>query len=179
MICSDCDLLRLQHKGCFPMDSYIGPSSVDLTLSNSFCMSSIPDGEGIIDIKDEPKFVSWNSEYLVMSPNDFILASTNEAIKVPVDHAAFVAGRSSIGRIGIQVQNAGFVDSGFEGQITLELQNQSNSQIRLHRGMRICQIIFIKMTSDCMNPYKGKYQFQKGATFSRVHKDSENIKNTM
>ena len=179
MICSDDDLLRLQHKGCFPMDSHIGPSSVDLTLSNSFCCFSPHEGEEVIDINDNPKFINWYSDSLVMKPNDFILASTNEFIKTPVDYAAFVAGRSSVGRIGIQVQNAGFVDSGFEGQITLELQNQSNAKIRLHKGIRICQLIFIKMTSDCMNPYKGKYQFQKGATFSKIYEDVEYIRNSM
>jgi dCTP deaminase len=134
-------------------------------------MTFLPDGEEIIDIMNQTKFKSWNSEFLVMDSNDFILASTNESIKVPLDHAAFVAGRSSIGRIGIQVQNAGFVDSGFEGEVTLELHNQSNKKILLHKGMRICQIVFMKMTSSCIKPYNGKYQFQKGATFSKIHED--------
>jgi len=43
--------------------------------------------------------------------------------------AAYVEGRSSIGRLGLQVQNAGFIDVGFHGQITLELENQSGYSI--------------------------------------------------
>jgi len=39
--------------------------------------------------------------------------------------AAYVEGRSSIGRLGLQLQNAGFIYAGFHGQITLELENQS------------------------------------------------------
>tara|TARA_Y100000817_G_scaffold83072_1_gene64220 strand:- start:746 stop:1231 length:486 start_codon:yes stop_codon:yes gene_type:complete len=155
------------------MDSHIGPSSVDLTLSSSFCCLSSSENEEILDIGEEPEFISWDSDFLVMHPNDFILASTEEFIEVPYDFAAFVAGRSSIGRIGIQVQNAGFIDSGFKGQVTLELQNQSHRSIRLNVGIRICQLIYMKMTSFCENPYNGKYQFQKGATFSKLYQDEE------
>ena len=43
--------------------------------------------------------------------------------------AAYVEERSNIGRLGLQVQNAGFNDAGFNGQITLELENQSGFQI--------------------------------------------------
>ena len=173
MVCSDNDLLRLQHKGCFPMESNIGPSSVDLTLSSSFCRLSLGNNGEVLDISEEPEFVSWDSDSIVMHPNDFILASTEEFIEIPNDFAALVAGRSSIGRIGIQVQNAGFIDSGFKGQITLELQNQSHRSIRLNVGIRICQLIYMKMTSFCENPYNGKYQFQRGATFSKLYQDDE------
>jgi dCTP deaminase len=102
---------------------------------------------------------------------EFVLASTNEEIGVPVDCAAYVEGRSSVGRMGVQVQNAGFIDAGFRGQITLELQNQSKFPIRLSSGMRICQLVYVQMTSPSSFPYNGKYQFQKGATESRLYQD--------
>ena len=81
--------------------------------------------------------------------------------------------------MGIQVQNAGFIDAGFRGQITLEIQNQSMFNVRLYSGMRICQLVYCQMTSPCFNPYNGKYQFQKGATFSRIHQDVEFHKNIL
>lgn len=177
MICSDLDLIKLQYQGYIPQNVNIGPSSVDLTLSDSFC--SLSSDEEIVDVKDELDFINWRADFTVMSPGDFLLASTEEEIEVPVNFAAMVAGRSSVGRIGIQVQNAGFVDAGFKGQITLELQNQSHRSVRIHRGMRICQLVFIQMTSSCQNPYEGKYQFQKGATFSKIFRDEEFISNSM
>ena len=67
----------------------------------------------------------------VLEPNHFVLASTAESIRVPHDMAAYVEGRSSIGRLGLQVQNVGFIDAGFHGQITLELENQSGFPIVL------------------------------------------------
>ena len=81
----------------------------------------------------------------VLEPNHFVLASTAESILVPHDIAAYVEGRSSIGSLGLQVQNAGFIDAGFHGQITLELENQSGFPIVLKKGIRICQIVFVQM----------------------------------
>jgi dCTP deaminase len=87
--------------------------------------------------------------------------------------AAYVEGRSSIGRLGLQVQNAGFIDAGFEGQITLELENQSPFPIVLQVGVRICQIVFVQMLETAEQPYAGKYLNQRGATPSRLDQDSE------
>jgi len=52
----------------------------------------------------------------LLEPNKFVLASTQEKVSVPNHLAAFVAGRSSVGRLGLQIQNAGFVDAGFQGR---------------------------------------------------------------
>ncbi|WP_306298989.1 hypothetical protein [Bacillus sp. OV166] len=54
---------------------------------------------------------------------------------------AFVEGRSSIGRLGLFIQNAGWVDPGFEGHITLELYNANRVPIELRAGRRIYIII--------------------------------------
>ena len=43
--------------------------------------------------------------------------------------AAYVEGRSSIGRLGLQVQNAGFIDAEIHGQITLELEMNPDFQL--------------------------------------------------
>jgi dCTP deaminase len=178
LIYSDSSLIDLKKQGYLPEGVHIGPSSVDLTLSSSFCCLK-GDKNSEVDIRVEQKFYEWNSSSILMSPGEFLLASTYEQIGVPVDCAAYVEGRSSVGRIGIQVQNAGFIDAGFRGQITLELQNQSMFNVRLHSGMRICQLVYCQMTTPCSKPYDGKYQFQKGATFSRIHQDVEFYNNLL
>lgn len=38
---------------------------------------------------------------------------------------AFAEDRSSLGRMGLFIQNAGWVDPGFRGEITLELFNET------------------------------------------------------
>tara|TARA_Y100000813_G_scaffold130361_1_gene94028 strand:+ start:529 stop:1065 length:537 start_codon:yes stop_codon:yes gene_type:complete len=176
LIYSDYSLKELVRDGYLPKGVSIGPSSVDLTLSNSFCCLDIPQEEEV-DVRVEQNFYEWNTDSILIYPGDFLLASTSEEIGVPIDCAAYVEGRSSVGRIGIQVQNAGFIDAGFRGQITLEIQNQSKFTVRLYSGMRICQLVYCQMTTPCSNPYDGKYQFQKGATSSRIYQDVEFYKN--
>lgn len=77
------------------------------------------------------------------------------------------------GRMGLFIQNAGWVDPGFEGQITFELFNASDTPILLTAGTRIAQLVFAEMTEACDKPYNGKYQGQIGATESRIHQDKD------
>lgn len=169
MILSDVDLKKLRDKKYFPETCVIGPSSVDLTLSSSY--AKIKSDVNQIHLNQTLQYEEFNSDLYCMKPNEFILASTNEYIIIPNDMAAYVEGRSSIGRLGLQVQNAGFIDPGFEGQITLELKNQSNMELMIPSGLRICQLVYVQLTSVVNNPYRGKYTKQIGATGSRIIQD--------
>jgi len=98
-------------------------------------------------------------------------ATTQEFVKLPNGLTAFVEGRSSIGRMGLFIQNAGWVDAGFEGRITLELYNANSLPIELCSGRRICQLVFCKMDRETENPYRGKYFKQERSVGSRVFMD--------
>ena len=111
-----------------------------------------------------------------MLPGQFILATTMEYFILPNDLTAFVEGRSSLGRMGLFIQNAGWVDPGFQGEITLELFNANRCAIKLQTGRRVGQLVFARMDSEALRPYRGKYQGQRGATGSRVHLDQEKTK---
>jgi dCTP deaminase len=87
---------------------------------------------------------------------------------------AFVEGRSSVGRSGLFIQNAGWVDPGFHGMITLELYNANNAPMRIAAGRRICQLVLARADDVVEQPYAGKYQGQMDTTGSRVHMDVEN-----
>jgi dCTP deaminase len=99
------------------------------------------------------------------------LATTLEYIKLPPNLTAFVEGRSSLGRLGLFIENAGWVDAGFEGQLTLELYNANKYPIRLYPKMRICQLVFAKLDKEPLKPYRGKYQGQKGVVASKIYLD--------
>ncbi|PWM64612.1 MAG: dCTP deaminase, partial [Clostridiales bacterium] len=103
----------------------------------------------------------------------FVLATTMEYFELPDDLTAFVEGRSSLGRMGLFIQNAGWVDPGFKGEITLELFNANRCAIELKSGRRVGQLVFAKMDFPALNPYSGKYQGQRGATGSRVYLDDK------
>lgn len=169
MILADKELKKLVESNCLPEGLYMGPSSVDLTLSNSFSWLA-PKNQKII-LGEPVEYESKEADTFLLESGHFVLASTEEYIRVPDDMAAYVEGRSSIGRLGLQIQNAGFIDAGFHGKITLELENQSQFPIELKVGTRICQIIYVKMSSTAETPYRGKYNGQSSATPSRLHQD--------
>ncbi|MBR6747601.1 MAG: dCTP deaminase, partial [Clostridia bacterium] len=83
--------------------------------------------------------------------------------------------RSSMGRLGLFVQNAGWVDPGFYGEVTLELYNANRCAIELKAGRRIGQLVFAKMDQAAEKPYVGKYNGQKGATGSRISLDPDRV----
>ena len=144
---------------------------MDLTLSDSF---SWPEkGIDKIILGESVPHKQVQKDEFVLEPNHFVFVSTAESIRVPHDMATYVEGRSSIGRLGLQVQDVGFIGAGFHGQITLELENQSGFPIVLKKGIRICQIVFVQMSRSAEQPYNGKYCGQSGATPSRLEVDPE------
>lgn len=151
-------------------EEQIQPASVDIRIGNSFCMLN-DCKSGIINIREKPEYINVTQEKLFLFPGQFILGTTMEYIKLPDNLAVFVEGRSSLGRLGLFVQNAGWVDPGFEGEITLELFNASRFSIELHSGDRIAQLVFARMERNADKPYSGKYNGQRGATGSRVFMD--------
>ena len=97
---------------------------------------------------------------------EFALSGTTEYLKLPDTIAGFVQGKSTIGRNGLQIECAGLVDAGFEGNITLELYNMAPWPIVLKEGQPICQIHFVYVDSPIYKDYAatGHYNKQKGAT---------------
>ena len=150
----------------------IQPASIDCRLGTHFLVVEDRDMQ-TIELDSEIKYREYNGNSITIPPHSFLLATTMEYVKLPDDLTAFVEGRSSIGRMGLFIQNAGWVDPGFEGQITLELYNANSLPIRLEAGRRVCQLVFCRMDQAALSPYRGKYQGQKNATGSRVFKDSE------
>ena len=100
---------------------------MDLTLSYSFSWPEQKIDKIILGESVPHKQVQ--KDEFVLEPNHFVLSSTAESIRVPHDMVAYVGERSSIGSLGLQVQNSVFIDAGFHGQITLELENQSGFPI--------------------------------------------------
>lgn len=174
MILSDGEIRRLLDRDILsiePMDpSQIQPASVDIRLGTSYCMLS-HSFDPVIRMGGDIKYTNLTAEKFTIAPGDFVLATTMEYIRIPNNLTAFVEGRSSIGRLGLFVQNAGWVDPGFEGEITLELYNAGRYSVELTAGMCVAQLVFAKMGEDALNPYNGKYQMQRGATGSLINYD--------
>lgn len=182
MILSDKDIKKIikEKKLLFNpklSNDQIGPASVDLKLSGVFKTFNT-NKHSLLDIKKElPKDFTKTTnvkknEYFVLHPNDFVIASTIEYIKVPDDLVVRVEGKSSLARMGVLVHTAGFIDPGFEGNVTLEISNQSNLAVTLYPGMYICQIAIESLSSPAETPYnkrkKSLYLKQRGPTETNI-----------
>lgn len=176
MILSDKTIRNMLKEGTLgisPLDeAQIQPASVDVRLGDTF--SIVEDSStGIITMENEIRYKTIKTDTYLLLPGQFVLATTKEYFVLPDDLTAFVEGRSSLGRMGLFIQNAGWVDPGFRGEITLELYNANRCAIELKAGRRVGQLVFAKMDQAAENPYRGKYQGQTGATGSKVYLDVE------
>lgn len=173
MILSDRTILELLHRGDLsisPLEAeQIQPASVDVRLGDTFLEIE----DDWIDLDRPVTYNMSKADEFCLGPRSFCLATTWEYIKLPDNVTAFVEGRSSVGRIGLFVQNAGWVDPGFEGEITLELFNATHVPIWLKKGFRIGQLVFAQMDKPAVRPYSGKYQGQRNATGSLLWKDAK------
>lgn len=148
----------------------IQPASLDITLGVTFSRAKAGP-YNTLDFDREIEYEQIVSNSYLLLPGQFVLATTGEYFELPDNITAFVEGRSSLGRMGLFIQNAGWVDPGFKGEITLELFNASAQAIELKAGRRVGQLVFAKMDKPADHPYSGKYQYQRGATGSRMYLD--------
>jgi dCTP deaminase len=158
VILSDADLKVAQslYRLIAPFrKEHMQPASIDLTLGADFVS------------EDQRIIVDGGYE---LAPREFALGTTVEFVNVPPHLVAQINGRSSWARRGLIVHTtAGFIDPGFNGQITLELYNVGSKTLFLPVGERICQIVFTELTSPAERPYGyeglgSHYQGQTGAT---------------
>jgi dCTP deaminase len=165
-------LLKQGDLSIEPLDPVqIGPASVDLRLGTSFLTPRTVDG--MFSMSEPVEYERVEGSSFVIPAHGFVLATTREVITLPNYLTAFVEGRSSIGRLGLFIQNAGWVDPGFEGAITLELFNANHAPMRIEAGRRICQLVIAMSDGPVESPYCGKYQGQRETTGSRAYLDTE------
>ena len=159
----------------------VQPSSVDLRCGSVFRVFE-NHRYALIDPKAPQEDLTTEVEATVnlpfiLHPGEFVLGSTLEIIGLADDIVARLEGKSSLGRIGLLIHStAGFIDPGFNGQVTLELSNVATLPIAIYPGMKIGQISFYQMSTPADNPYGSagagsKYQGQSGPTPSRIHRD--------
>jgi dCTP deaminase len=167
-------------------ESLVQPSSVDMRVDRSFRVfnnSRYPYIDVRAPMENLTELVSVEDEEpFVLHPGEFVLGQTLERVKLPNDVVGRLEGKSSLGRLGLLIHStAGFVDAGFEGNLTLELSNVANLPITIYHGMPIGQISFMRMDSPVETPYGStgagsKYQGQAEPTPSRYYKNFEQQK---
>lgn len=178
-IINDHQAVRVDEGPELDWDLQLGPASFDLRLGYSF---------GVLDTRktkviDTRRMDTYNDviqerkaepgEEIIIHPGEFVLGTTLETVDVPSDLVARIEGRSSYARLGIIPHAAaGYLDPGFTGQVTLEMQNLGNVPVAMYPEERVCQVVFETMTQEAAVPYgekkDSKYMNQKGATGSKL-----------
>lgn len=165
----------------------IGPTSIDIRLGFEFEVFNIskhPHLDPLDEAQLERQLLDYTSKIhlpplgrFVLHPGEFVLASTLEYFGLPNDLAGRLEGRSTWGRLGLQVHStAGFVDPGFEGVLTFELRNAGKAPLTLLPGVRVAQICFYQ-TRPTAIPYikkeNAKYHGLLGTSRSKFYMDPE------
>jgi len=170
-------------------------SSVDLRLGQTFLVNKLskythidPVGENKIKLVGSTslnvpledyydKYVIPVGKRFTLHPHQFVLAQTLEYICIPADSYALVLGRSSWGRLGLNIATATAVGAGFRGCITLELRNLGETPLPLNVGLRICQISLIPITQfDSYELYftsQSKYIGPTSAEIPKIREDAD------
>lgn len=183
MLLSDRDIRTQIDTGRVTLDPYdpvmIQPSSIDVRLDKFFRVFDNHKYASIdpsIEQLDLTRLVEVEGDKpFVLHPGEFVLGSTFESVSLPDDIAARLEGKSSLGRLGLLTHStAGFIDPGFEGNVTLELSNTATLPINLWPGMKIGQLCFFQLSSPAEHPYGSskygsRYRGQRGPTASKSY----------
>lgn len=171
------EIMNMIYAGKISIDpnpTVVGPNSVDCTLHDvivEYAPAAMREDGQYLDMKiDNPVVESIiPTQGMIFYPGRVYIASTRERISTNY-FVPCVEGRSSVARLGISIHStAGICDIGFDGRITLEITVAQ--AVKIYSGCRIAQLLFFAPVGSRDIRYKGKYQYQKSPTPSRMWKD--------
>lgn len=148
----------------------INAASLDIRLGDTILIERFNETSKIVDYRAREKLnmkeVKLSEEGYVIRPGEFFLAHTLEKCDFADDTAALFRIKSSMGRIGLEHMDAGWVDPGFHGALTLEFKNMTQwHEIRIRPGDKIGQLVFFKgdaVREDQSYRTKGNYNGASG-----------------
>jgi dCTP deaminase len=136
----------------------VNPASYDVRLGSDILIEGLTVGPE--SMRERWQKVNIDQGYW-LKPNEFILAVTQEYLNVPKGLEAVFQLKSSRGREGFNHCLAGYIDPGFSGRVTLELQNlNQRHSLFMKTGMLIGQLRFSSLASAPAKDYSqtGHYQ---------------------
>jgi dUTP pyrophosphatase len=135
----------------------IQQNGIDCTVSSIFAISD--HGEIGINHKKKPTYTQLESEesagrhFFSLKKGIPYLVEYNESVALPKDTCALMVQRTSLMRMGVQVQGSLF-DSGYKGKFCNVILPWIDIKIEKHA--RIAQIFFLQ--ADSASLYNGQYQ---------------------
>lgn len=156
MILSDKKILEEIEAGKIKIEPFdkesLGTNSYDVKLGKWLAVYK----SDILDAKTHNHIDRFEipEEGYILLPSKLYLGVTEEYTET-FDYVPFLEGKSSIGRLGIDIHaTAGKGDAGFCNTWTLEISVKQ--PVRIYAGMPIGQLIYFKMDGTAINPYNKK-----------------------
>jgi len=137
----------------------VGVASVDLTLGDEIRV--IRPGRDPIDIADETDYRDHTSvetlcDSYVLEPGVTIHGITRERLTLPGDLCGLLEGRSRYARLGLMIHvTSALVQPGVSNRQVLEMSNVSSRSLRIHAGVRVCQLVLIRTEGEAV--YQGRF----------------------
>lgn len=173
---------RLAITPILDQDSQIGESTIDLRLGTNFkvdlrtrkpyfdpCNNGRP-----VETFFEDTYRNFGEKFLLY-PEQLVLASTFEYIKLPSNIFGMVFTRSSWNRLGLNISSV--IQPGYAGVVNLELANNSSNPIALYPGLRIVQLILFSIEGEDHRPYLtqsiSKYVANSEPSLSNISLDKD------
>ena len=140
----------------------LGAASIDLTLGDEIRVIEDPgtpiDLVADSDYRDHTRVQRLDEPY-VLAPGSTIHGITEERIRLPEDLCGFLEGRSRFARLGLMIHvTSAFVQPGVDNRQVLEMSNVSGHPLRIHKGVRICQLVL--MRTEGRAAYRGRFADQ-------------------
>ncbi|MFI5240900.1 MAG: dCTP deaminase [Microgenomates group bacterium] len=94
-------------------------------------------------------------EPFTIRPGQFFITETMEVLSLPNDIIGRLEGKSSYARLGVVIhQTSARFDPGWEGPAALELRNNSDNDVVLYCGDKICAFSFERLSTPVEFSYK-------------------------
>jgi dCTP deaminase len=156
MILSDSEILQNIEKRRIVIEPFrpksLGTNSYDVHLGRTLAVYT---GQELDAKLANPfEFFEIPEEGYLLTPHHFYLGVTEEYTETH-DHVPFLEGKSSVGRLGIDIHaTAGKGDVGFCNFWTLEISVKM--PVRVYAGMPIGQLIYFTVQGTVQTPYSSK-----------------------
>jgi dCTP deaminase len=146
----------------FALDQ-LGAASVDLTLGDEIRVM-LPEAapielSGEVDYREHTRSLRLDSPY-VLEPGCTIHGITRERITLPANLCGLLEGRSRFARLGLMIHvTSAFVQPGVSNRQVLEMSNVSKRSLRIHPGVRLCQLVLLRTEGEAI--YRGRFAEQE------------------
>ena len=141
----------------------LGAASIDLTLGDEIrVIERGPEPIDLVadsDYRDHTRVERLDAPYVLVSGST-IHGITRERIQLPPNLCGFLEGRSRFARLGLMIHvTSAFVQPGVDNRQVLEMSNVSGHPLRIHPGVRLCQLVLMRTEGEAR--YRGRFADQE------------------